>query len=165
MPEKVRQGHLEIKDIVTSEVVTVLEVLSPSNKRPGEGRTQDETKRKTILGSSTHLVEIDLLRKWEPMPTLNDEIQTHYRILVSRRERRPKADLYAFNLPDTIPSFPLPLRTEDADPLVNLQDLFNGVYDRSGYGFVIDYSREPVPVLSETDAAWADKLLREKGLR
>lgn len=165
MPEKVRQGHLEIRDIATSEVVTAVEVLSPTNKRAGEERRQYETKRQTILGSSTHLVEIDLLRQWEPMSTLGNSIQTNYRILVSQSNRRPKADLYAFNLPDPIPSFGLPLRVEDVEPPINLQDLFNGVYDRSGYGFVIDYSREPVPPLSEADAAWADAWLRGKGLR
>ncbi|MGK7872925.1 MAG: DUF4058 family protein [Xenococcaceae cyanobacterium] len=165
MPEEVRQGHLEIRDIATSKVVTAVEILSRVNKRQGKGRIKYETKRQKILGSSIHLVEIDLLRKWEPMPTLSNDIQKNYRILVSRSHRRPQADLYAFNLPDPIPSFPLPLQAEDVEPLVNLQDLFNEVYDQSGYGFVIDYSREPVPHLSETEAVWADKLLREKGLR
>lgn len=165
IPEKVRQGHLEIREIATSNLVTAVEVLSPTNKRSGEGRNQYEKKRQTILGSSTHLVEIDLLRQWEPMPTLSNGIQTHYRILVSQTHRRPQADLYAFNLPDSIPTFPLPLQPEDAEPLVNLQELFNGVYDRSGYSFVIDYTCEPVPLCSEADAAWADGLLREKGLR
>ncbi|GAA6623037.1 hypothetical protein NUACC26_088620 [Scytonema sp. NUACC26] len=62
LSDNVRQGHLEIRDIATSEVVTAVEVLSPANKRPGQGRKQYETKRQTILESTTHLVEIDLLR-------------------------------------------------------------------------------------------------------
>lgn len=28
-----------------------------------------------------------------------------------------------------------------------------------------DYSQQPVPALSEVDAAWVDTLLQEKGLR
>ncbi|GAA6623038.1 hypothetical protein NUACC26_088630 [Scytonema sp. NUACC26] len=84
---------------------------------------------------------------------------------MSQSSRRPKADLYAFNLPDPIPSFKLPLRTEDVEPAIDLQELLNGVYDRSGYGFVIDYSQEPVPPLSKVDEAWVDTWLREKGLR
>lgn len=88
-----------------------------------------------------------------------------YRILVCRGDCRPYADLYAFNLQDVIPSFPLPLRPGDTEPVVDLQRLLNKVYDISGYDLVIDYSREPVPPLSEADAAWADALLREKGLR
>ncbi|MBD2516809.1 DUF4058 family protein [Nostoc sp. FACHB-973] len=39
------------------------------------------------------------------------------------------------------------------------------IYDRASYDLVIDYSQQPVPALSETDAAWADALLQEKGIR
>lgn len=97
MPKTIRQGYLEVRDVATSEVVTVFEVLCPANKRPGEGRTTYEAKRQKVLGSATHLVEIDLLRQWEPMPILNDRVQTNYRILVSQSQHRPKADLYALN--------------------------------------------------------------------
>jgi hypothetical protein len=165
MPEQVRQGHLEVRDIVTSEVVTVVEVLSPTNKRQGAGRTQYENKRQRILLSTTHLVEIDLLRKWESMPTLDNGNQINYRILVSRQESRPQADLYAFNLSDPIPAFPLPLRLGDIEPVIRLKELLDGVYDRSGYEFVIDYYRDPIPPLSKAEAAWVEVLLRQKGLR
>jgi hypothetical protein len=75
------------------------------------------------------------------------------------------ADLYLFNLPDAIPAFPLPLRSGDAEPSVDLQGLLNGLYDRAAYDFRIDYTTEPVPALSEPDAVWADAWLREMGLR
>ncbi|MCL1473347.1 DUF4058 family protein [Argonema antarcticum] len=164
-PDPVREGYLEVRDVGTNEVVTAIEVLSPKNKLSGEGRRTYERKRRRVLGSLTNLVEIDLLRVGRPMPILNDRIQTHYNILVCRGDRRPLANLYAFNLPDAIPLFSLPLRDEDAEPLVDLQTLINGVYDRAGYDLVIDYRNEPVPPLSEADAAWADALLREKELR
>jgi hypothetical protein len=61
-----------------------------------------------------------------------------------------------------IPQFPLPLRAGDAEPIVDLQGLLNGVYDRGAYDLRIDYTAAPVPPLSETDAAWADVLLRER---
>jgi len=158
--EEIRQGHLEIREIATSEVVTAIEILSPVNKRPGKGRTKYETKRQKILNSFTHLVEIDLLRNWQPMPTVNNSIKSHYRILVSRTEQRPQADLYAFNLPDSIPAFLLPLRSKDQEPLVNLQELFNEVYDQAGYGFFLDYSRAPVPALSAKETNWLEELLQ-----
>jgi hypothetical protein len=85
--------------------------------------------------------------------------------LVSRAENRPQSDLYAFNLQDVIPTFPLPLRIGDSEPLVDLQSLLAGIYDRASYDLVIDYSQDPVPALSETDAAWADALLQHKGLQ
>ncbi|WP_373528141.1 DUF4058 family protein [Nostoc sp.] len=49
----------------------------------------------------------------------------------------PQADLYAFNLQDVIPAFPLPLRTGDSEPLVDLQSLLTGIYDRASYDLVI----------------------------
>ena len=164
MPETIRQGYLEIRDIARGEVITAIEVLSPANKRPGDGRKSYEKKRHKILASTTHLIEIDLLRMWEPMPTLNDDIKATYRILVSQSQRRPQADLYAFNLPDKIPLFPIPLRSEDREPIVNLQALLTEIYDQSSYDLVVDYCCEPVPALSPSDAAWVANLLHEKGL-
>ncbi|MEG4940364.1 DUF4058 family protein [Microcoleus sp. F4-D5] len=165
MFEEVREGYLEIVDIASKEVVTVIEVLSPANKRPGQGRTIYEEKRDKVFASRSHLVEIDLLRIYEPLPVLGNDIDGSYRILVSRTDCRPTADLYLFNLPDAIPAFPLPLRGGDAEPMVDLQGLLNTVYDRAGYDFTIDYTAEPVPPLSEPDAVWADSLLRETSLR
>jgi Protein of unknown function (DUF4058) len=165
VPVELTERYLQVIETATKQVVTVIEVLSPTNKRPGKGREMYETKRENIFGSRTHLVEIDLLRSYQPMPVLENNIESNYRILVSRRERRPIADLYIFNLPDPIPAFPLPLRPGDAEPIVDLQTLLNAVYDRAAYDFRIDYTATPIPPLSEADAAWADSLLRERVLR
>ena len=121
--------------------------------------------RQRVLGSFTQLVEIDLLRAAEPMPVLNNDTQSDYRILVSRGDCRPLADLYAFNLPDAIPCFPLPLPAGDREPVVDLKALLDLVYDRGSYDLRIDYTGEPVPALSEADAGGADVLLREQGCR
>ncbi|AFZ07997.1 hypothetical protein Osc7112_3642 [Oscillatoria nigro-viridis PCC 7112] len=164
-PEKIKQTYLEVREMATKQVVTAIEILSPVNKRSGEGRITYLKKRQSILGSLTNLVEIDLLRKWESMPILNNSIQSDYRILVSPSNRRPFAELYAFNLRDSLPIFPLPLREEDVEPIVNLPELFAGVYDRAGYDYRIDYNQEPVPSLSEEERVWATQLLQEKELR
>ncbi|MHC5734802.1 DUF4058 family protein [Nostoc sp.] len=165
IPEIVKERYLEVRKVGTKEVVTVIEVLSPKNKRTGEGRNAYETKRQRILGSSTHLVEIDLLRVGEPMLVFGDVTQNDYRILVSRAENRPKSDLYAFNLQNVIPAFPLPLRTGESELLVDLQSLLAGIYDRASYDLVIDYSKDSVSKWSEENAVWANALLQEKGLR
>lgn len=165
MPEILREGYLEVRKVGTEEVITVIEVLSPKNKRLGEGRNQYEAKRRKVLGSRTHLVEIDLLRQWEPMRFFSHGIQSHYRILVSRSDSRPRAELYAFNLQDVIPTFQLPLQLGDVEPIVNLQTLLNEIYDQGGYDLRLDYHQDPVPALSKTDAAWVDEWLKHKGLR
>ena len=164
MPEETREGYLEIREVGTGDVITVVEILSPKNKRAGKGREAYERKRQKLLLSATHLIEIDLLRRGKPMP-MQGKIQGDYRILVSREERRPRADLYAFTLREEIPSFPLPLKPGDAPLKVELQTLFSGVYDRAGFDLDIDYTQPPVPSLKKEDAVWVDTLLREKGLR
>lgn len=93
--------------------------------------------------------------------TMMGQVQpTDYRIVVSRSEQRPKADLYGFNLPEPIPEFPLPLKPEEEEIMVPLQAIVEGVCDRAGYNDRIDY-RQPVPPpkLSETDQQWVDELL------
>jgi Protein of unknown function (DUF4058) len=165
MPVAIKEGYLEVREVGTEILVTTIEILSPANKRHGKGRKMYEEKREQVLANRTNLVEIDLLRKGNPMPMIGNNISSHYRILVCRGNSRPYADLYAFNLLDIIPTFPLPLRSGDTEPVIDLQALLNEIYDLYGYDLVVDYSQETVPALSEEDAAWADALLREKGLR
>ncbi|MEH2455287.1 MAG: DUF4058 family protein [Nostoc sp.] len=58
-----------------------------------------------------------------------------------------------------MPPFPVPLRSGDTEPVIDLQTLLNDVYDIYGYDLVVNYSQQPVPALSEVDVAWADALL------
>jgi hypothetical protein len=122
-------------------------------------------KRETILETRTNLVEIDLLRKGQPMPILGNKIQSNYRILIYRGDTRPIADLYAFDLQNVIPSFFLPLRSDDREPVINLQELLHQVYEIYDYDLVVDFSQEAVPALSEEEKVWVDEILKKKGLR
>lgn len=132
-----------------SRVVTVLELLSPTNKRPGRGRNEYTEKRLQLLNTRTHLVEIDLLRSGEPMDMIGLTEHSDYRILVSRSQRRPDADLYIFNVSDPIPAIPLPLLPEDNEPSLNLNQLLHDLYDRAGFDLRIDYSVPPEPPLRQ----------------
>ncbi len=164
LPEEVRESYLAIKEGETGAVITVVEIISPKNKRSKEGRKAYEKKRQQVLASSTNLVEIDLLRSGKPMRII-EKIESDYRILISRGDRRPRASLYAFSVRDEIPAFPLPLESGDTEPLVELQPLLNEIYDQASFDMAIDYDREPVPKLKPEDVAWADELLRTEGLR
>lgn len=57
-------------------------------------------------------------------------------------------------------SFSIPLKPSDAEPIVPLQEVFTGVYDRARYAGRIDY-RQPVPSpkLSPSDQQWVDQQL------
>ena len=160
MPKAVRERYLEVREVGTDAVVTVVEVLSPKNKRKGQGRTAYEKKRQQVLKSLSHLVEIDLLRAGVPMAMRGSVSSSLYRILVSPEAIRPTANLYGFGLREMIPTFPLPLKPEDGDTIVDLQEILMGVYDRGSYDLRIDY-RQPVPppALSKVDQQWIDELL------
>lgn len=154
VPDIVEEGYLEVRDTQDGDVVTVIELLSPSNKRSGAGRRRYERERLTIFESQTHLVEIDLLHAHESMLVYGAGEKSHYRILVSRSERRPEADLYAFNVQNEIPTFPLPLRPDDDEPVVELSRLLHELYDRAGYDLSIDYTHPPVPPFEGVHADW-----------
>lgn len=165
MPIEIREHYLEIREVASQSVITAVELLSPSNKQTRSGREAYEDKRFRVLGSRTHLVEIDLLRSGEPMAILHEQSNFDYRILVSRSGDRPNADLYGFNLADRIPAFPLPLKAPDPEPIVDLNALLAQVYERGGYEVVIDYGRSPVPPLNPTQGAWLDALLKQQEMR
>jgi hypothetical protein len=165
LSEHTKENYLEIREVSTGFVVTSIEVLSPKNKRPGEGRKAYEMKRKQVLASLSHLVEIDLLRGGKPMLILGEVPVTDYQIIVSRSETRPQAKLYGFSIRERIPVFPLPLQSEDTEPILDLQSLLHGIYNRARYYLAIDYNKEPVPALKPEDAVWSDTFLREQGLR
>jgi hypothetical protein len=99
------------------------------------------------------------------MPILSEIPQTDYRILIALGNRCPSAQLYGFSVRQEIPKFPLPLQSGDTEPIVDLQSLLVGIYQRARYDMAVDYSKEPVPRLKEEDRVWADELLREKGRR
>jgi hypothetical protein len=160
MPVEVKERYLEVREVGTHQVITVIEVLSPKNKRKGEGRTAYEKKRQRVLSSSSHLVEIDLLRENTPMSMVGVEETSDYRIVVSRATHRPIADLYEFQLRELIPSFLLPLKPEDPELAVDLQAIVFGVYDRGSYHVRIDYHQPvPPPKLSAAEQLWVDEIL------
>ncbi len=160
MPIEIKERYLEVREMGTDAVIAVIELLSPKNKRAGEGRTAYEKKRRLILGSKTHLVELDLLRGAKPMAILRVRSLSPYRILISRSQQRPKADLYGITLQQALPSFPIPLKPDEAEPIVPLQAVFDQVYERARYDTRIDYHQPvPPPKLSEADQLWVDELL------
>jgi hypothetical protein len=165
LPDEVRETYLEVRETGTDYVVTVLEILSPTNKRPGRGRWIYEDKRMEVLASRTHLVEVDLIRAGEPIPITGNGRGCDYRILVSRGDCRPNASLYAFGVRQPIPPFSLPLKPNDQEPTVDMGRILHDLYDRASYDLRLDYKGDPDPPLPSVDAAWADQLLRQKGLR
>ena len=147
------QSFLEIRDRDNNELITVIELLSPSNKYAGPDREQYLAKARKLQRSWVHFVEIDLLRGGPRMPWLDMPV-CDYCIVVSRFEERPKAGFWPIGLRDRLPEIPIPLRRGDTDARLDLQRVLHHIYDAAGYAYHI-YAGPPEPALSTEDAAWA----------
>jgi hypothetical protein len=150
-------SYLKILDREGRDLVAVVELLSPTNKRADDHRAQYLSKRSDVLQGPAHLVEIDLLRGGAPMPADNRPACT-FSVLVSRADQRPKADFWPFGLRDPLPTIPVPLRLGDPDARLDLRAVLDRIYDESGYEDFL-YLREPDPPLADQDAAWARTFL------
>ncbi|MEZ4734024.1 MAG: DUF4058 family protein [Caldilineaceae bacterium] len=159
MPEEITERWLEVRDVVTGEAITVIEILSPSNKL--EDRQRYEKKRLKILGSMTHLIEIDLLRVGKAM-TMHGEIPTsHYRILVSRAPDRPQAEVLLFSVRTPIPAIIVPLLPGDDEPALPLNRILHNLYDQAGYDLFINYAEPPLPPFPGEDVQWVADIARQ----
>jgi hypothetical protein len=150
-------SYLEIRDRRDMRIVTVIELLSPSNKQPGPDREQYVAKRAQLLRSAVHFVELDLLRGGPRMP-LEDLPPCDYYALVSRVDERPQAGVWPIPLRDPLPVIPIPLVAPHQDARLDLKHVLDRVYDAAGYEDYI-YDGEPRPPLSTEHAEWARRFL------
>jgi hypothetical protein len=153
--EEARVFRLEIRDAPGRDLVTVIELLSPTNKSDCHGREQYLGKRNLYFNSDINFIEIDLLRAGGPMPFHGETIGADYRVLIARSADLPRAKLREFNVRAPIPPIPIPLRPGEAEPTLDLNAVLHGVYERARYDIRIDYSVPPVPPLRADDAEWA----------
>ena len=162
-PVDIEETYLVIRHLESSEVITLIELLSPSNKRANaEGREEYLAKREEILRSKTNLVEIDLLRGGLRLPTVEPLPPGDFYAFVCRAKRRRIVDVYAWPLNHRLPTIPIPLATGDREVLLDLQVVFDTVYDRAGYDYAINYTHPIVPTLDESESAWASELLKTR---
>jgi Protein of unknown function (DUF4058) len=161
VPQKIYETYLEIINS-DGEVVTTIEALSPKKKRPGRGRDLYERQREAIFGSATHFVEIDLLRGWEPPAIYGPDEAGDYRILVSRSEQRPRAQLYTWNVMEPIPAFALPLSGHD-ELLLELKPVIDQACDRTD--LLVNYQQDPLPPLRYEETRWLEDFLQQVGMR
>jgi len=164
------QRFIEIREVSSdSRLVTVLEVLSPTNKKPGDGQEQYLRKQQELRQAGVNLVEIDLLRGGDwvvalPLQALEPDVRTPYRVVVRRGWRRLQAEYYPIALSDRLPAIKVPLRPTDSDVPLDLQALLEQCYENGGYDD-IDYARAPEPPLPAAATRWAAQLLRRAGRR
>jgi Protein of unknown function (DUF4058) len=156
-PIRRRRRWLTVRDTRKRTVVTVIELLSPSDKRSGRDRDRYLDKRSRILASTANLVEIDLLQGGQRMP-VEGLPACDYCVVVSRRSERPRAGVWPFSLREPLPEIPIPLRPGEVEPVIPLKPVLDRTYDEGGYVYKV-YDAPPEPPLSADDAAWARGVL------
>jgi hypothetical protein len=157
--EEVEETFVAIQELPGRKLVTVIEVLSPTNKKAADGRSDYLRKRGDLIKSRVSLVEVDFLRGGAPMPVKSPPPQTDYRIIVCRAGRSKSAELYAFSWTTPIPSIPIPLLPGDVEPMLDLNTVLHALIERARYDLVIDYRQAPQPPLRPEDEPWAAAII------
>jgi hypothetical protein len=169
--DPVTEGFIEIIDLGTGrQVVTLIEILSMSNKRRGPGQELFRQKQEEAWVARVSLVEIDLLRRGRrafciPAEVIPESHRTAYQVVVRRGWRPFSVEVYRAPLRERLPIIRVPLRETDEDVPLDLQAALIQAYANGGYDDDLDYDTEPDPRLKPADAKWADALLRSAGLR
>ena len=170
--DEVVESFVEIRAATEDQqVVTTIEVLSPRNKTAGsEGRQLYRQKQREILGSETHLLEIDLLRSGQhtvaaPRDALLRRGPYHYLVSLSRGNHRHECEVWGIPLASRLPRVRVPLSAPDPDVPLDLQAIFRQVYEAGAFERVLDYTQPPGVPLPKDDARWAAELLRDSGCR
>jgi hypothetical protein len=162
--EEDQESAIFVREARTEQLVTVIEILSYSNKTSGdEKRARYLLKRRTLLRSGIHLVEVDLLR-WGQRVTAGLPNKP-YHILVSRGDDRPHTRVWSFGLDEPIPAAPLPLIAPGEQVPIPLQEAFDVIYQARGFRHRLEYGREPEGPLRAAERAYVHGRLTELGLR
>jgi len=159
MDTPTRLVTLHIRRREPDRLVAVIELLSPVNKRPGNGRQDYLEKRAAYLRSSIHFIEIDLLRRWPRMPFGGPMPDVAYLAAVCDMRKRPACDAWPIRLRDPLPVLPVPLLSPDPPVSLDMGQALRTAYQRARYDLRIDYDAPPPPPLSPEEEAWINGLL------
>jgi len=156
--EEVKERWIEIRRRPDWTPVTIIELLSPTNKQ-GHGYDDYQFKRVSLIARPIHLVELDFLTGGHH-PPMERPLRGDYHALVSRTERRPLSEVYSWSVRNPLPTIPIPLMAPDLDVPLDLAAIFTAVYQRGQYERSIDYAAPLDLPLGSDDRTWAEDLAR-----
>jgi hypothetical protein len=167
----VREEHveefIEIRQRSDGRLVTLVDVVSPTNKTTREGREAYMKKRNDCKGGGTSLVEIDLVLQGQPMLDYSREglPEWDYAVTVTRSTQPERYEIYTATLQKRLPRFRLPLAADDRDTVLDLHAAFTRCYDQGNFAAKIDYQRDPATKVSSDNRKWLGDLLKQQKLR
>jgi hypothetical protein len=162
LEEPIKLYSVEIREAATGLLVTAIEILSPVNKRPSHEAFEDyRRKRRDLLRSSVHLMEIDLLRTGHRPPLITPLPEAPYFVFLHRGDRRPEVEIWPLRFQHSIPLLPVPLLDPDPDAPLDLGRAIQTIYDAAAYDLRLDYHQPPPkPDLAPQDAEWIESRLQ-----
>jgi hypothetical protein len=159
------EEYIEIRQRSDGRLITLVEVVSPTNKTTGAGRQSYLDQRKASRGAS--LVEVDLVLQGKP--TLEYQRDTlpdwDYAVTVTRSTQPERHEIYTATLQKRLPRFRLPLAADDRDTVLDLQAAFARCYDQGDFAGKINYGRDPSTPLDDEDRRWLQDFLKQQKLR
>ena len=156
---EVRDVWIEILRLPKKVPISVIELLSPTNKT-GEGFAEYQLKRRKTLRRKVHLIEFDFLLGGPRLPMDRALPPGDYYAMVARAQRRPDCDVYAWTMRDRLPRIPIPLSKPDPEIMLDLGSVFATAYERGRYGRLIDYNKPLTLVRKREDRSWAEGIAR-----
>jgi hypothetical protein len=167
----VREEHveefIEIRQRSDSRPITLVDVVSPTNKTTAAGRAAYLKKRTDAKNSNTSLVEIDLVLQGQPMLDYSREglPEWDHAVTVTRSTQPERYEIYTATLQKRLPRFRLPLAPDDRDTVLDLQAAFTRCYDQGSFAAKVDYHRDPVTRLTDENRKWLGDILKQHKLR
>lgn len=168
--EPVREPLIHIIDpSADNRAVTVIEVLSPANKKPGPGHVSYIREREEAWEDGTNLVEIDLLHAGEPAVRVSAEnldLLRPWRYLVAVTRGNPaQQEVYALPLQRRLPRIAIPLGEDDPDVTLDLQEVFTRCWEEGFDPNTLGYGAPPPGVWTVSEILWCEQQLRQAGYR
>ena len=160
---RTRKTFVKITTAPGGELLTVIELLSLSNKQRGEGRSAYLAKRNEYLVAGVNLVEIDLLRSGDRPPVGRPQPPaTDYYVVVCPRDKPATASVWAFGVREPVPVVAVPFKTGLAPVALDLRACLDRAYDDGRYRDKLRYQSPPDPPLRKGDAEWAIDLVKPR---
>jgi hypothetical protein len=161
------EEYMEIRQRGEGRLVTLVDLVSPTNKTTSAGRQAYLAKRHEGKLAGANLVEIDLVLQGQTMLDYpRDGLPDwDYAVTVTRAARPERFEVYTSTLQKRLPRFKLPLAGDDRDTWVDLHAAFTRCYEQGGFTSKINYQRDPCTALTAADREWLDDLLKQQKLR
>jgi hypothetical protein len=169
LDEPITERFIRIVEIRTERLITVIEFVSPTNKRK-RGLHAFRRKRAELVASGVNFVEVDLVRSGNWRALLRpfrcpSKALSLYRATYRVPHDSEASYLLPIPLNQPLPSIVVPLRPNDPLVRLDLQALLDRTYEKGRYWRRINYTQPLDPSLAGEDAAWAEELLRAAGKR